>query len=110
MDPEAKTIPLQQPEQVKEKKEMPINREQRRARERVHKEISGMIDRLVNQWYEVFLNNDPESAEVKEKAAEVSAKWKMYCRRRGLKPEALNIVSKTIAELMEEYKKEKTEK
>lgn len=99
MEAEAKEIPL--------KPDDKLTREQRRARERAGKEVSGIIDRLVTQWYEFFMDNDPDSDEVKQKGEEVSAKWKMYCRRRKLKPEALDIVGKTIAELMEEYKKEK---
>lgn len=95
---------------VESKPDDKLTREQRRARERINKEVSDIIDRLVSQWYEVFMNNDPASDVVREKAEEVSAKWKMYCRRRGLKPQALDIVSKSIADLMEEYKKEKAAK
>lgn len=97
MEAEAKTIPL--------KPDDNLTREQRRARERTSKEITDMINSLVRQWYNFFIENDPESDEVMLKAEEVSAKWKMYCHRKKLKPEALDLVSKTIVGLMEEYQK-----
>lgn len=87
----------------------PLTREQRRAVERVNKEASEIVQRLVNSWYDFFLDNDPDSEEVKAKQREVNAKWRMYCKRRNLKPQAHNVVNQSIAGLIEEYKKEKAE-
>lgn len=87
----------------------PLTREQRRARERLNKEAGDMIARLVNQWYEFFLDNDPDGEEVKEKQKEVSAKWRMYCQRRHLKSEILPLIDNSITQLMDEYKKAKAE-
>lgn len=96
MEAEAKKI---EPMMVKK----PLTREQRRAMDRLNKEVGDIIARLVNQWYEFFLDNDPDSEEVKTKQKEVSAKWRMYCKRKHLKAEAFTIVDKSITQLMEEY-------
>jgi hypothetical protein len=97
------------PETPVEKEQKPLTREQRRARERLNKEAGDMIARLVNQWYEFFLDNDPDSKEVQDKQKEVSAKWRMYCQRRHLKPEILPLIDKSIDKLIDEYKKAKAE-
>lgn len=85
----------------------PLTREQRRARERLNEEVTEMINRLVRQWYQFFINNDPDSEVVKNKQKEVSAKWRMFCRMRHLKVEAFPLVDKSIAGFIEEYKKAK---
>lgn len=87
----------------------PLTREQRRARERLNQEVNDLIARLVNQWYEFFLDNDPECEEVKDKRKEVSAKWRMYCQRRGLKPEIHPLIDESIGKLIDEYTKTKAE-
>lgn len=96
-------------DQEEPKKEIPLTREQRRVRERLNKEVSELIAKLVNQWYEFFLDNDPDSQVVKDKQKEVSAKWRMYCHRRHLKSEVFPLIDKSITQLMDEYKKAKEE-
>lgn len=100
---EAKTVPLNPESQ----KEIPLTREQRRALERLNKEAGDMIARLVNQWYEFFLDHDPDGPEVKLKKQEVSAKWRMYCKRRRLVAKAFPAVDEAINQLIEEYKTQK---
>lgn len=87
----------------------PLTRAQRRARERLNNEAGDIIARLVNQWYEFFLDNDPDGQAVKDKQKEVSAKWRMYCQRRHFKPEIFPLIDKSIDKLIDDYKKAKAE-
>lgn len=98
---EAKTIPLDQAKKGLSK----LSREQRRAIERVNQEVSDTLAKLVNIWWEFFLNNDPESEAVKAKQKEVSAKWKVYCSRRKVKAELFSLADRSISDLIEEYRK-----
>lgn len=82
---------------------------QRKAIEQANNQANQIVQRLVNSWYDFFLDNDPESEEVKAKHKEVSAKWKMYCKRRNLKAEVYNLVDESIKKLIEEYQKERAE-
>jgi hypothetical protein len=85
------------------KKEKHLNREQRRYMERVNREAQAKLQMLVNLWYEFFMENDPAGEEVKEKQSEVSAKWKMYCKHRDIKPEFFSKVDEQCDDLCQQY-------
>lgn len=86
-----------------EQKEKPMNREQRRYMDRVNREAQGKLQMLVNRWYEFFMENDPEGDEVKDLQKEVSAKWKMYCAHRNIKPEFFTKVDEQCNGLRAQY-------
>lgn len=93
------------PETPQEKKPVTLTRDQRRAHERLNQEVNDTLAQLVGLWYQFFLQNDPESNEVKNKKKEISAKWRVYCERRHLKAELKGLADKAIDQLMDEYKK-----
>lgn len=69
-----------------------LTREQKRIMERANAEANAMHKRLVNQFAEVFMDNDPASDLVSDKQREVNAKWRVYCKNRDLTPEVYALV------------------
>jgi len=84
----------------------PLTREQRRYKERIESEAKAQLDRLTENYYEFFMDNDPESEEVAKKHKECNAKWKMYCHARNLMPSALDAFERQATVLHDKYKKE----
>lgn len=84
--------------------EQKLNRRQQRIVDRANAEANTMHKRLVNQFGEFFIDNDPDSDEVADKQEEVSAKWKMFCKNRGLLPEVLDLVNLSCNQIREQYK------
>lgn len=98
-------IAKEQPVETKDepKKE---SREQRRLREGINEDANKTFVALAEKFRIFFMDNDPDGEEVKTKAKEVDAKWRVYCKNRGLIPEAYPQVSDFCKELIQEYKNE----
>jgi len=98
------------PESVKQ--EPKLTREQRRAIDRINKEANEQHKRLVNQFYEFFMDADvaSDAYDIQEKKREVSAKWKMYCKNRSLSAEVLPMVEKTCDEILKQFDEIKNER
>lgn len=83
-----------------------LTREQRRKIERLNKEADDVFNVLARQFRDEFLSEDPDSELVKETKNKVCAKWKVYCRSKGFKPEALPMMDEFCDRMYEDYKKE----
>ena len=81
-----------------------MTRAQRRIQERIQADAKNMHARLVNNFYEFFIDHDPESEEVESKQKEVVAKWKMFCKQRQLIAQAYNVVGDNCELIRKEYK------
>lgn len=88
------------------KPEPKLNRQQKRMVERANEEANAMHKRLVNQFAEFFMDNDPESDDVIQKQKEVNAKWRVYCKTRGLTPEVLGLVDAACNQFREQFNNE----
>lgn len=86
-----------------------LNRQQKRMLERANEQANEMHRRLVNQFCEFFIDNDPASDGVTEKQKEVNAKWRMYCKNKNLTPEVFDIVDKSCKEFREQFNNELNE-
>ena len=86
-----------------------MTRMQKRANERANIEAKEAFGGLVQQFWTIFFDNTPEDQIVTDKEKEVIAKWKMYCQRRRLKPECLNMVYDACKTIREDYEKTKAE-
>lgn len=93
-------------EQVPDKPEPKLTRQQKRMVERANEEANTMHRRLVNQFCEYFIDNEPHSDEVIEKQREVNAKWRVYCKNRHLTPEVLGLVDQACNEFREQFNNE----
>lgn len=91
------------------KAEPKLTREQRRMVDRANEEAGRMHKRLVDQFYEFFLDNTITPALIDSKKKEVAAKWRVYCKQRGLTAEALGLVEKTCDEILEQFNNELNE-
>ncbi len=88
------------------KKEIPLTRQQRRYKERIEKEASDTLRKLVNKFYETFMECDPDDPQIEHKRKELSAKWKMHCKKDGLVPSALVLFDDAAKAIIEKYKSE----
>jgi hypothetical protein len=80
-------------EAERERVEKPLTREQRRHVERVEKEALQVLNQLQDQFLKSVLDsNDPEGEAMIERADQISAKWKVYCHRKGLLPSAHQMI------------------
>jgi len=82
-----------------------MNRLQKRAHERANEEAQEAFKGLIKQYWDIFFENSPTDQIVIDKEAEVIAKWKMYCQRRSLKPECLNMVYDACKTIREDYER-----
>lgn len=84
-------------------KEKPLSRAERRLVE----DINATHAKLCAQFDLVFLDaDDPDSVEVHELVKRLSCKWKVYCHKRNLKPEAHLAVYKYCNDMIEKYRAE----
>lgn len=95
--------------EVEQPKEQKLNRQQRRIVERANDEANRMHARLVNQFAEFFIDNDPSSDAVIDKQADINAKWRMYCKNRNLLPEVFSLVDQSCNKFREQYLSERNE-
>lgn len=87
----------------------PLTRQQRRFQERINKEVSDTLQKLTIKFYDFFMDNDPESDAVIKKQKELSAKWKMYCKRASLIDAAFELFDKNADKILTDYKTQKAE-
>lgn len=92
-------------DEVKEP-EPKLNRQQKRMVERANNEANAMHKRLVNQFAEFFIDNDPDSDEVDAKQKEVNAKWRVFCKNRNLLPEVFGLVDLSCNKFREQFNSE----
>lgn len=90
-------------------KNPPISRVQRRFNERILKEVNDTLQKLTIKFYDFFMDNDPEGEAVANKQKELSAKWKMYCKRASLIEAAFDLFDKNANKIIEDYKTQKAE-
>lgn len=86
-----------------EKSTKPLTREQRRYKERVEQEAMTQLNSFVSKFYDVFMENDPESPLIEAKKKELSAKWKMYCHHKGLSQKALGLCEENCQKVIDKY-------
>lgn len=93
------------------KSEKPMTREQRRLFERIENEANKAHQRLTSKFVDFMIESDDLTEEViQEKAAQISAQWKMFCKSRRLKDTVLNIVHDYCQNVINEYKAMKENK
>lgn len=83
-----------------------LSRQQKRIIERANDEANAMHKRLVNQFAEFFIDNDPEGDEVEAKQKEVNAKWRVFCKNRNLLPEVFGLVDMSCNKFREQFNQE----
>lgn len=89
-----------------EVKEPKLTREQKRIMERANAEANAMHKRLVNQFAETFMDNDPNGEDVADKQKEVNAKWRVFCKNRNLLPEVHTLVDLSCNKFREQFNNE----
>ena len=94
-------------EQTPEKETTEPNRQQRRIMERVQQEAQETHAKLAKQFFEAFMEFDPDGEELKELEKELIAKWKMYCGSRNLTKEAREMMTAYCTAIRTNYQKEK---
>lgn len=73
--------------------EKTLTRAQRRIIERIETEAQAMHAKLANKFIDHLINSEnPTPQELKAKADNLSAQWKMYVKRAGLKDTVLNLI------------------
>jgi hypothetical protein len=86
----------------------PETREQRRWRERLNVEVNQMLNSLQDKFIAFFMECDnPEGGEVVVKMNELSAKWKMFCKKKKLIPAAIPIMDDFMTNCLNDYMTEK---
>lgn len=71
--------------------------------EQIQKAAMFTLNKLVAQFYEVFMENDPADESVSTKRKQVVAKWKMYCLQHGLNEIALPMCDQAIQSVVDKY-------
>ncbi len=85
------------------KKEPPLTRQQIRFKERMESEAASQLNAFISRYYEFFMDNAPESEEVTKKRKELSAKWKMYCKRKNFMPSALPLFDTAAQKIVDQF-------
>jgi chemotaxis regulatin CheY-phosphate phosphatase CheZ len=85
-------------------KAKPLSRQQRRFIERIQEEARILHNQLCEKFIDFLVSSDnPEGEEVKEKAKQLSAQWKVFCHRKGMKEEAFGLIEKHCQHVIQEY-------
>jgi 5'(3')-deoxyribonucleotidase len=91
--------------------EKKLTREQRRFMQRIETEARRVHEQLAGRFMEYLVTCDnPHSPEVLEKASQISAQWKVFCRRKNLVPAVFNALENYCDGLIKEYQEIKAEK
>lgn len=99
-------IPTKQP--PKQESERPLTRQEKRRRDHVNQEANRTIQQLSDQFMNFFLEaEDPEGEAVVNKMKEISAKWRMYCQRKGLIPAAYPVLDQYMDQCLVDFYKNK---
>ncbi len=81
-------------------------REQKRFNEQIKKEVLGVHDKLVAQFFEFFITHkEPEGEEVAAKLDQLNAQWKTFCHVKRLKEFALDLFIDSCNEILKTYNK-----
>lgn len=107
---------MKKPE-LKELKEMQINppapqlsRQQRRYKERIESEANQTYASITKKFFNYLVTHDnPTGQEVADRIEQISAQWKMYCRKMNLVKDVYDMFDKYANGLLEEYLKTKSE-
>ena len=82
----------------------PISRAQRRLNERITEEAKQTYERITENFLQFFIMcAEPEGNEVAERSVQVSRQWRLFCDRKGLKPEAYTIVDDFVRGVIDQY-------
>lgn len=66
------------------------------------------LDNVTSRFLDFFTEADePEGQEVADKMTQLSAQWKTYCHKRGLKKEAHGLVENYCKGVLDQYLKAK---
>jgi hypothetical protein len=94
-----------------ETKGKPLTREQKRMVDRINAAAAETIELLTSQFLNAIMAaDDPEGPEVGEKIKQIDAKWRMYCKRKGLAATAYTIMDNYMTTAIKEYYDEKEHK
>lgn len=98
-------------EEAKRKtEEKPLTRQQQRYKERIETEAKDTYNQFTGKFFEFFIHHEsPESSEVIEKAKQMNAQWKMYCKRMQLVPAALVMFENYTKGIIDDYHKSKVD-
>ncbi len=80
-----------------------LNKKQKAYQEQTQKAAMFTLNKLVAQFYEVFMDNDPADEAVATKRKQVIAKWKMYCLQQKLNDKALPMCDQAIQSVVDKY-------
>jgi len=87
-----------------------INKKVKNFQEQTQKAAMSMLNKLVSQFYDVFMENDPDSEAVSTIRKQVIAKWKMYCIQKNLVKEvALPMCEEAIKSIVDKYNEQLAE-
>jgi hypothetical protein len=93
-------------EAPKAKKKEVLTRAQQRRIKRVNEEVYQTINQLSDQFMDFFMAaEDPQSKEVVNKMTEISAKWRIYCKRKNLIAGAYPVMDKQMNDIVSDYLK-----
>lgn len=77
---------------------------QDKYQKQVKRQAMQTLNKLVSQFYEVFMDNDPEHELVAQKRKQIVAKWKMYCHQKNLVLEvALPMADEACKSIVDKY-------
>lgn len=72
--------------------------------ERIQKEAEQCHKLLAENFQNYMLTcEDPDGPGVKEKIAQANAQWRVFCRRKNLRPEAFELIQTFCYGLVKEY-------
>jgi len=77
---------------------------QKLQRQRAEAQALLMLNKLVTQFYEFFMNNDPDSPLIAQEQTKIGAKWKMYCVQAKLNKSASGRFDEHCTTIKEKYK------
>jgi hypothetical protein len=85
-------------------KEKPLTREQQRRKERIEAEANEVFSKACERFDLFIINSDtPEGQEVVDKQREISAQWRLYCKRKQLLPSAYSLVDEHCVKSIKEF-------
>lgn len=87
-----------------EKDQPKLSREQKRFQERIESEAKQMFNALANKFLNYFVTiDDPEGQAVQDKAKEMGAQWRIFCKAKSLAPEAYVMFDKYTERIMTDF-------
>lgn len=81
-----------------------LNRRQKRYQERVSAEAKQAYEQLTKQFLDFFIFSDsPTEEKIVAKMEEISKKWRLYCQRKQLLPNAYPIIDQYMDGVIKQY-------